>query len=232
MAYNGNLENQTPVIHATMSTIIDSGSVFTGTIERMEGGALITLTDKNGSTSAILHDGEQGLQGETGPQGEQGPKGDKGDPGEKGDKGDTGATGAQGPKGDTGDTGETGPQGPKGDTGDTGAQGPKGDTGSQGPKGDTGAQGPKGDAFTYADFTPEQLAALTGPQGPKGDTGDNGHSPVVTASKSGGTTTITVDGVTAATILDGDDYVLTSQDKSDIADLVLADLPTWTASSY
>lgn len=29
--------------------------------------------------------------------------------------------------------------------------------------------GPKGDAFTYADFTPEQLAALTGPQGPAGD---------------------------------------------------------------
>lgn len=29
--------------------------------------------------------------------------------------------------------------------------------------------GPKGDAFTYEDFTPEQLAALTGPQGPQGD---------------------------------------------------------------
>ena len=83
----------------------------------------------------------------------------------KGEKGDTGALG---PKGDTGDTG---PQGPKGDTGDTGAQGP------QGEKGD------KGDAFTYADFTAEQLASLkgekgdtgaTGPQGPKGDTGETG----------------------------------------------------------
>ena len=29
--------------------------------------------------------------------------------------------------------------------------------------------GPKGEPFTYADFTPEQLAALTGPQGPAGD---------------------------------------------------------------
>lgn len=29
--------------------------------------------------------------------------------------------------------------------------------------------GPKGEAFTYEDFTPEQLAALTGPQGPAGD---------------------------------------------------------------
>ena len=70
-----------------------------------------------------------------------------------------------------------GPQGPKGDTGDTGPQGP------QGPKGEKGDTGPRGDAFTYSDFTAEQLAALkgekgdtgaTGPQGPKGDKGDTG----------------------------------------------------------
>ena len=64
--------------------------------------------------------------------------------------------------------------------GTTGPQGPKGDTGSPGPA------GPKGDAFTYEDFTPEQLAALkgqkgdtgdpgpAGPAGPKGDTGSPG----------------------------------------------------------
>lgn len=34
--------------------------------------------------------------------------------------------------------------------------------------------GPKGDPFTYEDFTPAQLAALTGPQGPKGDDGPQG----------------------------------------------------------
>ena len=99
------------------------------------------------------------FNGARGPQGVPGPKGD------------TGATGPQGEKGDTG------PQGPKGDIGDTGPQGPKGDTGATGP------QGQKGDAFTYEDFTAEQLEALkgpkgdigdTGPQGPKGDTGDPG----------------------------------------------------------
>ena len=74
----------------------------------------------------------------------------------------------QGPKGDTGATGATGPQGPKGDKGDTGPQGP------QGEKGD------KGDAFTYSDFTAEQLASLkgekgdAGPQGPKGEQGPKG----------------------------------------------------------
>ena len=51
---------------------------------------------------------------------------------------------------------------------------------SRGEKGDTGEKGDKGDAFTYSDFTTEQLAALkgekgdTGAQGPKGDTGDIG----------------------------------------------------------
>ena len=43
--------------------------------------------------------------------------------------------------------------GPKGDRGDTGLQ---------------GIQGEKGDAFTYEDFTAEQLQALTGPTGEAG----------------------------------------------------------------
>lgn len=203
--------------------------------------------------------GPQGPQGETGPQGPVGPagapgkdgtngadgitpsigdngnwylgttdtgkpsRGEKGDTGEKGEKGDTGATGPTGPKGDTG------PQGPQGETGATGPQGPKGDTGMQGP---IGEKGDKGDAFTYADFTADQLAALkgekgdTGAQGVKGDTGatgpagapgkdgakgdpgepgKDGHSPVVTATKSGKTTTISVDGAAIATVEDGAD---------------------------
>ena len=96
-----------------------------------------------------------------------------------------------GPKGDTGASGPQGPQGPKGDTGDTGPQGPKGDTGSQ------GLQGPKGDAFTFEDFTPEQLASLKGqkgdigpqgPQGPKGEKGDKGDSGTITIDTSLSTT--------------------------------------------
>ena len=140
----------------------------------------------------------KGEKGDTGPQGPAGPKGEKGDTGPAGPKGDTGDTGPQGPKGDAftfedftteqlaslkgpkGDKGDTGPQGEKGDTGAQGPIGPKGekgDTGAQGPqgeKGDTGPQGPtglKGDAFTFEDFTTEQLESLRGPRGPKGDTG-------------------------------------------------------------
>ena len=36
------------------------------------------------------------------------------------------------------------------------------------------AKGDKGDAFTYNDFTPEQLAALKGEKGDTGDTGETG----------------------------------------------------------
>lgn len=62
----------------------------------------------------------------------------------------------------------------KGDKGNDGAPGPKGekgDTGEVGPAGVDGAKGEKGDAFTYEDFTTEQLAAL---KGDKGDTGEQG----------------------------------------------------------
>ena len=113
------------------------------------------------------------LTGPQGPQGETGPRGEKGDTGAQGPKGDTGARGPAGPAGES----IVGPQGPKGDTGPQGPRGEKGDPGEKGATGATGATGPqgsKGDAFTYADFTAAQLAALTGPQGPKGDIGPQG----------------------------------------------------------
>lgn len=75
----------------------------------------------------------------------------------------------RGPKGDRGETGPVGPQGPKGEKGDKGDRGEKGDTG---PQGETGA---KGDAFTYDDFTPEQLESLRGPKGDTGETGAQGE---------------------------------------------------------
>lgn len=75
----------------------------------------------------------------------------------------------RGPKGDRGETGPIGPQGPKGEKGDKGDKGEQGETG---PQGETGA---KGDAFTYDDFTPEQLESLRGPKGDTGATGAQGE---------------------------------------------------------
>lgn len=133
--------------------------------------------------------GPQGIQGPAGPQGETGPAGPAGADGAPGKDGTsathswngtvltiTSASGTSSAdlKGEKGDKGDTGATGPRGETGATGPQGTAGATGPQGPKGD------KGDAFTYSDFTAEQLAALkgekgdTGAQGPKGDTGGIG----------------------------------------------------------
>ena len=73
--------------------------------------------------------------------------------------------------------------------GATGPQGEQGPQGIQGPKGETGARGPEG------------------PQGNPGETGATGkagHSPSVTATKSGTVTTISVDGKAIATVNDGE----------------------------
>ena len=127
-------------------------------------------------------------------------KGDKGDKGEKGDTGEQGIQGIQGEKGDTGVPGKDGKDGKNGITPTIGANGNwyigSTDTGkpSRGDKGEQGPQGLKGDKG-------EQ-----GPQGAKGDPGipgKDGHSPVVTATKSGKTTTISVDGTAIATVEDG-----------------------------
>ena len=45
---------------------------------------------------------------------------------------------------------------------------------TEGIKGDKGEKGEKGDPFTYADFTPEQLALLKGAKGDKGEQGEPG----------------------------------------------------------
>lgn len=132
--------------------------------------------------SALKTDADNGVfKGEKGDKGDKGDTGPQGIQGDKGEKGDTGNIGPQGPKGETGPRGPQGLQGLKGDKGDageTGPQGPIGKTGTQGPqgiqgvKGDKGDKGEKGDAFTYDDFTDEQLNLLKGEKGDKGETGD------------------------------------------------------------
>ena len=161
-----------------------------------------------GDTGEKGSKGDKGDTGETGQKGEKGPKGDTGNTGATGatgpvgPKGDTGATGTgitikgsynsyeelirEHPTGNNGDSylvngalyvwnGDTWENvgNIKGEKGDTGA------TGKTGDKGDTGAKGDTGDAFTFDDFTPEQLASLkgaTGDTGVKGDTGPKGDT--------------------------------------------------------
>lgn len=68
--------------------------------------------------------------------------------------------------------------------------------------------------FTYTDGDSTTTGSVRGPQGEPGQDGEDGadgnpgvdgHTPVIAASKSGGVTTITVDGETVATVNDGED---------------------------
>lgn len=176
----------------------DKGDAFTYADFTAE--QLASLKGEKGDTGP---QGPKGDTGKTGPQGERGPAGQDGTSYTiKGLYSTLSALQAAHPTGSAGDAWFVGTSennvvyqwdvdqaawvnvgALKGPKGDTGLQGPKGDTGSQGPKGDTGPQGEKGDkgdAFTYADFTADQLASLkgkkgdTGPQGPQGDTGPQG----------------------------------------------------------
>lgn len=139
----------------------DKGDTGNGiTFIRLNDDYSLTVFFSDGSYSNTTS--VRGPQGEQGIQGIQGPKGDTG---ERGPQGQQGIQGEQGPRGQTGPQGQVGPQGPKGQKGDTGQRGPRGQIG---PRGETGA------AFTYDDFTPEQLELLRGPRGQKGQTGQTG----------------------------------------------------------
>lgn len=197
------------------------------TITQTAEGATITITDKNGTTTADIAKGAKGDKGDTGDTGPQGPKGDTGEQGPQGiqgeigpqgPKGDTGETGPQGPQGiqgETGATGATGPQGPKGDTGDTGATGPqglKGDTGDTGPQGATGSAGADGTPCTHSwngtvlsvtSASGTSSADLVGPQGPTGATGPAGadgtvFTPVSPLALSNGELSVDLSGYASA----------------------------------
>lgn len=107
--------------------IVDSIIYPEASVTQTQTGATITITDKTGTHTAEIFNGEkgeQGIQGVKGDTGAQGPKGDKGDKGDQGPQGPQGIQGIQGEKGDTGAQGPQGIQGPQG------VQGPKGDPGS------------------------------------------------------------------------------------------------------
>ena len=171
-------------------------------------GATITITDKNGTTTADIAKGAKGDKGDTGDTGPQGPKGDAG---EQGPQGIQGLTGPQGPQGETGATGPQGPRGVQGETGATGAtgpQGPKGDTGDTGPQGATGPAGADGTSCTHSwngtvlsvtSALGTSSADLVGPQGPTGATGPAGadgtvFTPVSPLSLSNGELSVDLSG--------------------------------------
>lgn len=170
-----------------------------GTDKSLNGylGAVGSLTGELGGSLIPGPQGPKGEKGDKGDKGDTGPKGDKGEPGERGP---TGETGPQGPQGEIGPAGPKGERGEKGDTGDVGPVGPAGEQGEKGDKGDTGDVGPVGPAGATGPMGPQ------GDRGPKGDTGDTGPQGLKGDKGDKGDP--------------GDDYILTHQDKEDIAGLV------------
>lgn len=112
------------------------------------------------------------------------------------------------PRGEQGEQGERGAQGERGLPGERGEQGLPGEPGTPGQDGFsptiTVTDITNGHRLTITDKTGTQTVDVM--NGAKGDPGQQGQP--------------------------GQDYVLTAQDKQDIADIVLADLPTWTGGSY
>ena len=127
-------------------------------------------------------------------------KGEKGEDGQDGKDGKDGVDGTvtfeeltdtqkESLKGDKGDKGDPLTWDDLTDEQKLSLKGEKGDKGADGTmtfsdlteeqkeslKGDKGDRGEKGDAFTFEDFTPEQLESLKGLKGDKGDKGDKGE---------------------------------------------------------
>lgn len=100
--------------------------------------------------------------------------------------------------------GAVGPRGPQGPQGEQGAQGPEG---PQGPQGVPGPQGPQGIPGQTGATGPKGATGATGPQGPQGPQGETG--------------------ATGPQGPKGDSYVLTEADKQAIANIVLAEFPTY-----
>lgn len=125
-----------------------------------------------------------------------------------------------------GQNGRDGIDGKDGKDGINGTNGKDGVDGKDGKDGENGKDGKDG---------------LNGKDGIDGTNGQDGFSPIVQTSKSNKTTTITITdavGQHTATILDGNDgqdgqdYVLTNQDKIDIANIVLSQLPNADEVEY
>ena len=188
-----------PTGSGTDAYIID-GELYYWNVDESKWVSAGSIKGNTGEKGEKGDKGDTGAKGSKGDKGETGATGQKGDTGVKGDTGDAGPRGDTGPAGPTGDTGATGagltikgsydsyeelieahPTGNDGDSylvngslyvwnGDAWEN-----VGNiKGEKGDTGAKGDTGKAFTFDDFTPEQLAGLKGDTGAKGDTGDVG----------------------------------------------------------
>ena len=161
------------------------------TVEQTAQGAVISITDLNGTTTANILNGQDGEQG---PQGNPGPRGADGQPGPAGHDGANGKDGKDGEAAtitiDSTLTGDPGTNAVVSNVG-TSSQARLRFTIPRGATGATGATGPAG---------------KDGVNGRDGQNGAPGYSPTANVVKNGTTATITItdkNGTTTASVSDG-----------------------------
>lgn len=206
-------EDQPIALQVEPAQVIEAVSP-TATVERVEGGAELTVHDLTGTTTAALYDGAPGTNGIDGKDGADG------------------APGADGhsPVVTASKSGSVTTISVDGSAIATISDGADGTDGKDGKDGSDGfspsASVSKADGTATITITDKDgTTTATVSDGINGTNGQDGVSPTASVSKSGGTATISItdkDGTTTAEISDGDDYVLTAQDKQDIADLAFA----------
>jgi hypothetical protein len=194
----------------------DNGTTFT---PQVSAAGVISWTNDGGKenpqpVSIKGPAGETGSAGPAGPTGETGPQGPAGQNGQDGSDGVTftPSVSAAGVISWTNDGGKTNPQsvnikGPAGQDGKDGKDGEAGPAGKDGQDGQNGQDGSDG-----VTFTPSVSAAG-----------------VISWTNDGGKTNPNPVNIKGPA---GDDYVLTTQDKQDIADLVVAEIGSADSTQY
>lgn len=178
----------------------ENGVSPTVSVEPVDGGNEVTITDVNGEKSFTVYNGKDGAEGPPGPQGDAGEKGD---------------------------TGERGPVGPQGKQGEPGLPGEPGPTGKEGPEGPAGADGfsptvkvediDGGHKVIITDKDgPKEFTVLNGKNGTGGETGEGIPGPAGPVGPAGesagfGEVTATVDDTT------GDPHVTVTASGPDTA---------------
>lgn len=143
-------------------------------VEQTDTGAVVSITDKNGTTTATITNGKDGKDGKDGAPGQPGEKGDKGDPGADGQPGQPGE------KGDPFTYEDFTPEQLEGLRGKDGADGQPGKDGEDGKDGEPGKDGADGKtAYAYAQEagftgTEEEFAEKLANAGSGGGTGGMG----------------------------------------------------------
>lgn len=193
-----NVGSEPSVLHG-----IDGVSPIANVVQT-ETGATITITDRNGTTTADILNGADGKDGKDGENGKDGIDGTNGKDGENGKDGKDGVSATIAVGSTT--TGQAGTNASVQNVG-TATNAIFNFTIPRGDKGETGADGADGR---------DGRDGVDGQNGQDGQDGEDGFSPTASVEKVGDTATITItdkNGTTTASVKDGSDASITIDDS-------------------